>query len=270
MTEFDSVDRQHMTTTIQRLAGNPPRLAHGDASAPLIDRSADGVSCRLGDASCASAHAARTVYRSASGRVGLAERSLLQLQRHYGNRYVGHVLREAVVDAPAPHAGPSIEQTIERERGAGQGMDGGTQGRMESAFGSSFSHVRIHTDAPAHDLSLSLNARAFTTGSDIFFRQGEYNPGSASGRELLAHELTHVVQQTGAVQRKMTVSEPGDPHEVEADQMARAVIAQEHVSRQPEAAHPDDDERKKIHAKGAGADGAHAEEDDQPKPLAGP
>jgi peptidoglycan hydrolase-like protein with peptidoglycan-binding domain len=77
-------------------------------------------------------------------------------------------------------------------------------------------------------LSQSLSARAFTTGRDVFFRQGEYSPGSSSGRELLAHELTHVVQQNGdGIQRKMTVSEPGDAHEIEADQMARQVVRQE-------------------------------------------
>jgi hypothetical protein len=77
-------------------------------------------------------------------------------------------------------------------------------------------------------LNRSLNARAFTTGRDIFFRQGAYNPGSSGGRELLAHELTHVVQQTGgAVRAKMVVNQPGDRFEQEADQAARAVIQRE-------------------------------------------
>jgi hypothetical protein len=88
----------------------------------------------------------------------------------------------------------AIERSIEQARGGGHGMDHGTRGRMEGAFGADFSGVRIHTDARADGLSRALSARAFATGQDVFFRRGEYNPGTSSGRELLA--LTHVVQQS--------------------------------------------------------------------------
>jgi hypothetical protein len=76
---------------------------------------------------------------------------------------------------------------------------------MERAFGADFSSVKVHTDAEADTLNQELNARAFTTGQDIFFRQGEYSPGSGSGQKLIAHELTHVVQQNGnrSPQRKV-------------------------------------------------------------------
>jgi hypothetical protein len=75
---------------------------------------------------------------------------------------------------------------------------------MESSFGADFSGVRVHADAQSDTLNQSLNARAFTTGQDVFFRQGAYSPGSSGGRELLAHELTHVVQQNGdQVQTKL-------------------------------------------------------------------
>jgi hypothetical protein len=129
-------------------------------------------------------------------------------------------------------------------------MDRGIQAQMGQAFDADFSGVRVHTDAGAHDLNRSLSARAFTTGNDIYFRQGEYNPGSSSGRELLAHELTHVVQQnpdkvrtksdddvqkTGCgcgspaigPQMKLSVSRPGDMYEQEADSVASAVMKQE-------------------------------------------
>jgi hypothetical protein len=77
-------------------------------------------------------------------------------------------------------------------------------------------------------LNRSLSARAFTTGQDIFFKQGEYSPGSSGGRELLAHELTHVVQQNGdQVQTKLALGAPGDSYEQEADSVARAVLQQE-------------------------------------------
>jgi hypothetical protein len=78
---------------------------------------------------------------------------------------------------------------------------------MEGSFGADFSGVRIHADQRADSLNRSLNARAFTTGNDIFFKQGEYKPDSGGGQKLLAHELTHVVQQNGNgnVQRKSGV-----------------------------------------------------------------
>ena len=98
---------------------------------------------------------------------------------------------------------------------------------MEASFGADFRGVRVHTGSEADALNSAVHARAFTTGHDIFFRAGEYNPQSSGGRELLAHELTHVVQQTGAVRRKLAISQPGDVYEQEADQVARAVMRQE-------------------------------------------
>jgi hypothetical protein len=93
---------------------------------------------------------------------------------------------------------PAIEDDIQRVRGGGQTLPDDLRARMEPAFGADFSGVRVHTDAKAHALNQSLAARAFTTGQDIFFRGGEYNPGSQTGQELLAHELTHVIQQMPA------------------------------------------------------------------------
>jgi hypothetical protein len=86
---------------------------------------------------------------------------------------------------------------------SGRSMDGGTLTRMESAFGASFSNVRIHDGAEADTLSRSLQAEAFTTGNDVFFRKGNYDPSSSGGQELLAHELTHVVQQSGGASRRI-------------------------------------------------------------------
>lgn len=90
-----------------------------------------------------------------------------------------------------------IESSIEGARSGGSALDQGLRSSMEPAFGADFSGVRVHTDAKADSLNRSLQARAFTTGQDIFFRGGEYNPGSGGGKELVAHELTHVVQQNG-------------------------------------------------------------------------
>lgn len=87
-----------------------------------------------------------------------------------------------------------IESRIQQAQG-GQPLAAGIRQPMEQAFGSDFSSVRIHTNSEADDLNQSLQARAFTTGQDIFFKEGEYSPSNLAGQELLAHELTHVVQQ---------------------------------------------------------------------------
>lgn len=199
----------------------------------------DRVSCRLGDGSCARAHAA--TLDSSPG--ATAQSALLRLQRRFGNRYVGEVLSRARA-GEGDDESEAVERSIDQARGGGHGLDHRTQRQMESAFGANFGGVRIHTDSRADSLNRALSARAFTTGQDVFFRQGEYNPGSSAGRELLAHELTHVVQQTGdAVRPKLTVSEPGDPQEHEADRVAQAVMQRElHPQSQPEA--PKEDEEK--------------------------
>jgi hypothetical protein len=92
-----------------------------------------------------------------------------------------------------------IESSIQRARGKGQPIPANTRGQMEQAFGADFSGVRVHTGSESDTLNRSVQARAFTTGQDIFFRQGEYSPNNGGGQELLAHELTHVVQQTGDI-----------------------------------------------------------------------
>ncbi|MEA2694669.1 MAG: hypothetical protein QOJ16_4056 [Acidobacteriota bacterium] len=117
---------------------------------------------------------------------------------------------------------------IDRARSGGHPLDSGTRESMESAFGADFLGVRIHTGGEADRLNRDLAARAFTTGSDVFFRQGEYDPGRASGRELLAHELTHVVQQGGQpAAGPLTVGPADHPAESEADQAAAAVMDRE-------------------------------------------
>ena len=97
----------------------------------------------------------------------------------------------------------SFEAGLVGSKGRGRALAPATQHRMARSFQSDFSAVRIHTDRPAIQLSQSIGARAFTHGRDIYFNRGEYQPESASGQHLLAHELTHVVQQTGRVQRKV-------------------------------------------------------------------
>ncbi len=96
----------------------------------------------------------------------------------------------------------SVQSTIEGGVGGGAPMQESVRGEMESAFQTDFSQVRIHTGSTADGLNEDLSAQAFTYGKDIYFSAGEYQPGTPSGQHLLAHELTHVVQQNPGLQRK--------------------------------------------------------------------
>lgn len=98
-----------------------------------------------------------------------------------------------------------VSMQIMTSKGNGQAMDKATRSDLGGKMGYNFDNVRIHSDSKAADLSQSLGARAFTVGKDIYFNRGEYNPGNTEGKRLLAHELTHVVQQSGngSVQREM-------------------------------------------------------------------
>ncbi|MEI1374858.1 DUF4157 domain-containing protein [Nostoc sp. UHCC 0926] len=89
-----------------------------------------------------------------------------------------------------------LEASINQARGGGQPLAKNIREPMEQGFGADFSRVKVHTDTQADQLNRSIQAKAFTTGQDVFFRQGAYEPGSRGGQELIAHELTHVVQQT--------------------------------------------------------------------------
>lgn len=89
----------------------------------------------------------------------------------------------------------NVSGQIESSKGSGDTMDRGTKSFMESRFGTEFSDVKIHADAGSSQLSKALNAQAFTIGKDIYFNQDKYNPGTESGKRLLAHELTHTIQQ---------------------------------------------------------------------------
>ncbi|MBU7587420.1 MAG: DUF4157 domain-containing protein [Nostoc sp. TH1S01] len=99
-------------------------------------------------------------------------------------------------------ATPDLEQSIQQARSSGQPLTESIREPMEQAFSADFSGVKVHTDAQSDELNQSIQAKAFTTGQDIFFRQGEYQPGNRGGQELIAHELTHVVQQSGGVVRR--------------------------------------------------------------------
>jgi hypothetical protein len=167
--------------------------------------------------------------------------SLATLQQQVGNRAVQRLLVQRSGDG-AFELDDETADRINRERGGGQSLDNNVQTKVGDATGQDFSSVRVHTGPESHALNESLNAKAFTTGQDIFFREGAYDPGSSGGQELLAHELTHVVQQSsGRVSGgggRMAVNAPGDAFEQEADSFAKSVMssnAAPEVQRQAES-----------------------------------
>jgi hypothetical protein len=142
-----------------------------------------------------------------------------QLQHDYGNAYVQRVVSglrdERADDGPTRDAAPKPESV--------QALDTATRGEMESAFGESLGDVRLHTGEQAEEAARGLGARAFTRGRDIYFGRGAGDLSTRDGRETLAHELTHVMQQREALERT-TTSSPEDS-EKEADEAAKLIAS---------------------------------------------
>jgi Domain of unknown function (DUF4157) len=167
--------------------------------------------------------------RPAAGRSGQAKHQepVGALASTVGNRGFSRLvarMRDGEGILPGGVVHPDVEAAIGAAQGGGRALDGSVSGRVGPALGDSLSDVRIHADGAAAALARSVSARAFTVGSDIFFGPGEYRPGTPAGRELLTHELVHVVQQRdGARSGPLTVSEPGDALEREAEDVARGI-----------------------------------------------
>jgi hypothetical protein len=103
-----------------------------------------------------------------------------------------------------------LQAKLDSSKGGGQSLDDKTKGEMESKMGADLSDVKIHTGTNAHEMAEGINAKAFTHGQDIYFKDGNYDTGSKEGKELLAHELTHTQQQKDGVDRKVQrEEEPG-------------------------------------------------------------
>lgn len=144
------------------------------------------------------------------------------LQRQVAAQDEEALQRESAGPGP-PATAPAVESGVRSARGGGAPLPQTTRQRMEQGFGRDFSAVRVHDDARANRMNAALNARAFTTGSDIFFARGAYGPESAAGDRLLAHELTHVAQQTGPgrVQPRTIQRDGPDQPETEEEERPR-------------------------------------------------
>jgi Domain of unknown function (DUF4157) len=120
-------------------------------------------------------------------------------------------------------ASPSLSSKIEGSAGKGNGLPKKILSEMNASFGIDFSQVNIHTDSEAVQMNKELGAQAFTHGRDIYFNSGKYDAHSSDGKQLLAHELTHVVQQ-GTAGQEITQSNPSAALENKINQASFASI----------------------------------------------
>lgn len=141
-----------------------------------------------------------------------------RLASDVGNRAFAALARQGEGILPDGRAHPDLEAAIVARRGGGRPLETGVRERFAEGLGDPLDDVRVHTGAEAAGLARAASARAFAVGSDLFFADGEHRPGTTDGDRLIAHELAHVVQQRGAPEGgPLTVSQPGDPLEREAD-----------------------------------------------------
>ncbi|MBF6612712.1 MAG: DUF4157 domain-containing protein, partial [Chloroflexi bacterium] len=168
---------------------------------------------------------------SARGNTSVQTTVMQRMQQSYGNKAVQRFLQRSASGATDQVEEESIASRIQSKSGGGSSLDGGLQRKLESGLGADMSGVRVHTDGEADHMARSVDAVAFTTGSDIFFRSGAYNPESSQGLHLLAHEATHTVQQSqGPVSGTpsaggVSISDPSDSFEQAAEQSAANVVA---------------------------------------------
>lgn len=126
------------------------------------------------------------------------------LNRKECSSYHSGVIYRSERGPPESHTQGSFEQDLSSSKGAGSPLPSDTKQFMESRFNTDFSGVRVHTGNQAESLSNSIQAQAFTHGNDIYFNSGKYAPHTEAGGALLAHELTHTIQQgaSNSIQRK--------------------------------------------------------------------
>jgi hypothetical protein len=131
--------------------------------------------------------------------IGHADKSPIRRLPHTP---ASRVQRSHSVGAEGGEVDGRFESKVRSARGGGAPLPSGLGPRLEQAFEADFSSVRVHSGGGAADLNRSIQAQAFTLGSDIFLGESAPSIGSSAGTSLLAHELTHVVQQTGAAKRR--------------------------------------------------------------------
>jgi outer membrane protein OmpA-like peptidoglycan-associated protein len=138
----------------------------------------------------------------------------------------GTLQRSAVNSTPTNGVPPIVHDVL---NSSGQPLDAGTRAFMEPRFGHDFSGVRVYTDARAAESARSVNALAYTVGRNVVFGTGQYAPGTSEGQRLLAHELTHTIQQSQAgspsLAGSMRLSEPNNADERQAEAVAEKLTS---------------------------------------------
>ena len=150
--------------------------------------------------------------------IGRAPRAL---QRCPGNAGCGCDHQPQGRNGTGSAAIPAVVRTVLRD-GSARSLDSGVRKTFEARFSADFSQVRVHVGSQAAESAKAVSARAYTVGRDIVFGAGQYAPGTTSGQRLLGHELTHVVQQSGAVSAAggLELGATGTAAEIEADRLS--------------------------------------------------
>lgn len=153
----------------------------------------------------------------------LGPAGLLHMQRSVGNAGTASLVEESQAEDRSP--------VLDAVGSGGRALDDDVRAEMEARLGADFSDVRVHTDSSASDSARAVGAHAYTVGTDLVFQHGRYNPSSDEGKLVLAHELTHVIQQRdGPVEGTSTgdgisVSDPGDRFERAATENAERAMS---------------------------------------------
>lgn len=155
------------------------------------------------------------------------EQTLLNLQSAIGNRAVQRTINRS----RSAESGDDLAQRIRAASAGGSALDAATRDRLQTGLAADLSAVRVHTDGEADHLARSVESIAFTTGPDIFFRSGSYDPASPQGLRLLAHEAAHTIQQSAGpvagapAPGGVSISDPADSFEQAAEQAANSVLS---------------------------------------------
>jgi uncharacterized protein DUF4157 len=148
---------------------------------------------------------------------------LVQRQESLGELQDDALIQTKTNRDVTPEVTPSIDTSIQSLKGGGQPLSKRERGFFEPRIGADFSNVRVHSDSRAAGLTRSINARAFTHGHNVVFGAGEYSPNTAPGRKLLAHELTHVVQQSSRGQTQTYIQRDVSEGDVETEDVSGSV-----------------------------------------------
>lgn len=167
--------------------------------------------------------------------------SAMEEEEELQAKHDGLAQREPEVGMAGGPVSAGLSERINTARGGGSPLDPVTKGTMEETLGASLDGVKVHVGNESDHLNHAITAKAFTTGNDVFVRSDQWAPGSSSTQRLLAHELTHVVQQRSMSSsgEGMNVGASDTAEEREADQVAE-VVTQRSIQRHGDGDHVDE------------------------------